>query len=363
MNQNLINNITPEQIDTFLSELYFSFSSIFNNNNKYSNHYYNIANKCLLIKYTGTTLYNIFDPALAHIALPNSFAQDFTIYLCDSTSTNIELPYIPWLKTGKIIKDFSKDKQHNFINLNYNDLKISIDTKIESLSVINISKKYAYFWIKNPTDIPWWMKGSPLITIISEWLAKTEVKLIHTAAVGTEKGVVLLTGKGGSGKTTTTLTCLESGLQSIGEDYCLIQMNPEPYIFTLYNSAKLTENTLKNFPQYTKYITNLNHYPEDKALLFHHQIHPQKILRSAPIKAILKLHINNTNDTYLSNISAAALTRELAFSTILQQAGIKNTTLLSLVAKLTQNVPFYQLNIGTEFEQIPKVIVNLLNTL
>ena len=72
-------------------------------------------------------------------------------------------------------------------------------------------------------------------------------QLVHAAAVGTDEGALLITGRGGVGKSTTALACLEAGMQFLGDDYVVVGLDPEPQVYRLYGSAKLTSNSSSAF--------------------------------------------------------------------------------------------------------------------
>ena len=68
-------------------------------------------------------------------------------------------------------------------------------------------------------------------------------QLIHAAAVGTDIGGALIVGKGGVGKSTTSLASLAAGLRFVGDDYVIVGFDPHPTAWSLYCTAKVSPRT------------------------------------------------------------------------------------------------------------------------
>jgi len=70
---------------------------------------------------------------------------------------------------------------------------------------------------------PPWESGGPLRTFI-HWALPERARLCHAGTVGAGGRGVLLVGAGGSGKSGTTLAGIAAGLDSVGDDYCIVAM-------------------------------------------------------------------------------------------------------------------------------------------
>jgi hypothetical protein len=114
------------------------------------------------------------------------------------------------------------------------------------------------------------------------------LQLVHAAAVGNSNGGVLIGGKGGSGKSTTALTCLESKLNYIGDDYTLLGLDSgRPVVHSLYNSAKLNSDHVQRFPTLLPKVSNPDRLADEKALLFVNEHYPAKVATQLPVRAVL----------------------------------------------------------------------------
>ena len=68
--------------------------------------------------------------------------------------------------------------------------------------------------------------------------------LLHSAAVGTLNGGVLIAGPSGSGKSTTALACQEAGLGFTSDDYVLVSAGGPPTVHMAYSTAKVVRASL-----------------------------------------------------------------------------------------------------------------------
>jgi hypothetical protein len=183
---------------------------------------------------------------------------------------------------------------------------------------------------------------------------------VHAAAVGTPNGGVLLAGKGGSGKSTTALNCINSELGYASDDYCLVAVDPQPYVYSLYNSAKVNADNTHRIPHLISAISNANRLDREKALLFLNEHYPDKIVTGFPLRAILLPRITGRSQTTLTPVSSIGGLRALAPSTIFQLSGAGGRA-FQIMSRLVKQVPCYNLELGTDIAMIPGVIFDFLS--
>ena len=93
-----------------------------------------------------------------------------------------------------------------------------------------------------PSACPEWNCSTPLRHILHLALATRGVQFVHAGAVGRPDGGVIIVGRSGSGKSTSTLSTLGSDLLYAGDDYVGVSLNPDgggPYVHSLYGCGKL----------------------------------------------------------------------------------------------------------------------------
>ncbi len=157
----------------------------------------------------------------------------------------------------------------------------------KTLSILDTKLNTAIFWVPDVCKIPYYERSSPLRTIFQWWAKNYGLQLLHAGAVGKNKGGILLAGEGGSGKSTTALTCLDSELSYVSDDYCLVDMDSHPYAHSVYCSAKIDREGVERFPYLASAVENKERLHEEKAFLFLNKHWPKKVSKGFSVRALL----------------------------------------------------------------------------
>jgi len=308
---------------------------------------YQIGPFVLSLIFASPSLKEKITPAFNHLKLNQNPTADLTVYLWDTTEQ--KLPTLDW---HSINRNGYHGHYEDSIYFHYFD-------DINALSVLNAKKNKAHYIVRNVQKLPWWVSGSPLQVILHAWLREKGLQLTHTAAVANEQGAVLLTGKGGSGKSTATLSCLTEGLYYLSEDYCILAPGKSPQVFSLYQSAKWTSHTRKLFPHYDQFIANPDTANKEKALIYYQDIFPLQIKTSAPIRAIVSLKIEDTHLPVLEKQDLPSSLKSLIMSTLIQLP-FSHCRTISLLKDVTAQIPCYQLTLGKDLKENTRRIQEIL---
>ncbi|MDH3281708.1 MAG: serine kinase, partial [Gammaproteobacteria bacterium] len=261
--------------------------------------FYRIAGLTIKLKFVGDALLPIITPAISHLRIEPHASLDpgLTVYLWDAASTGVNLPTRPWGTDDNVsrgdIRGFDDPR-----------IKTAYTLGPNTLSMFDTEQNLGVFCTTSAAHIPTDYRGSPLLVILSWWTSANGLQYVHAGAVGTNEGGVLLVGKGGSGKSTSALSCIASELKYAADDYCLLDGRAErPVVYSIYNSAKLAADHVARFPSLVPLISNREHLATDKAVIYLNDHHPKKILESFPVKAVFVPKITGRRDTTLSRTS------------------------------------------------------------
>ena len=325
--------------------------------------FYTIGPDTIRLRFAGEGLIPHLALALAHLETGPVSVPALTVCLWDSVSTATRLPLLvstlvellhsnpwAWLDARAVIKGFNNSRiQTNFA------------PGSGVLSVLDAQQNLAVYWVNDGSRLPYYEKGSPLKGILSCWTASRSCQYLHAGAVGKPAGGVLLAGKGGSGKSTTALACISAGLSYASDDYCLVASDPLPYVYSLYNTAKLGgDEDIRRFPHLVPLVSNPDRADGEKLMIFLQQHFPSQVVRGFPIRAVLLPRITGQPETRLRPATAGAALAALAPSTIFQLPNAGPEAMRSM-AKLLRQVPCYALECGTDVSRIPPVIEELLS--
>lgn len=92
--------------------------------------------------------------------------------------------------------------------------------------------------VRRPGAMPAWESGGPLRAFLHWAYASQQQRLCHAATLGREGQGILLVGAGGSGKSGTCLAGIANGLDTVGDDYCLVEQGENVAAYPLFGMLK-----------------------------------------------------------------------------------------------------------------------------
>ncbi len=312
--------------------------------------WYRIGDLTVRLRFANSALVGAMTAAFAHLAAPTSGAADLTILLLDTASTGIAAVR-PWSRDDYLA--------HGRIRgYNTERFQTVYQHGVDAINLLDQQSNVGVFWARDAAAIPYYERSSPLRNLLHWWMSRRARQLVHGAAVGTAEGAALIVGAGGSGKSTSALCCIGSGLLYCGDDYALVAPDPEPRVYSLYCSGKLEPFHLRNFPHLLARVESPEVPEGEKVLLFADR-QEDGVAPSLPLRAILVPRITGMRDTTVGKASPAQALRALAPSTLFQLPNAGAEALRSMAA-LVGRLPCHALNLGTDLVQIPGAIRMLL---
>lgn len=315
--------------------------------------YYEICGTTVCLSFAGEALVPHITPALSHLGISSVEAPDLTVCLWDSFSTRTTMVPPPWNRDrytdrGDIWGYFSRRIRTAFSSAEF------------SLNMLDLETNTGLFWVEHAQSLPSWVSASPLRAVLHWWMEKNECQLIHAAAIGTKSGAVLLTGKGGIGKSTTALSCLKSGFFYLGDDFVVTRLKPEPVVFSLYGTAKLNADNAERFPALSRFISNRGGPKDEKAVMFLYPEFREQIIKSMPLKAIVVPQIADRNESIVTRASSEKVLRAASFTTMTLLPGASIET-YEFLNQLSASLPCFNLELGSDFAHTPIAISELVD--
>lgn len=314
--------------------------------------FYNIAGTTLCLRFAGPALLPYLTPAFEHLKIEPVSKPDFTINAWDTISTGVNAPPPPceWA-------DFSD--RGDIYGFNSKRIKTAFHWSEYSVNVMDLNTNTGVYWVKNPKAFPYWVYSSPFRSMIQWWMEKNGCQLLHAAAVGTEKGAVLITGKGGTGKSTSALICLNNGMKYLGDDYVIIKSDPEPKVYSLYSTAKLMLEDMDRFPALKPFAGKRLKEFQEKEVLFLYPGLKNQIVNEMPLRAILTPQIQKEENTFIEPTSFWPIQRAMSFTTMSQLPGVGSHT-QKYIGDFISKLPCYLLKPGSNFDKIPETITDFI---
>jgi hypothetical protein len=226
------------------------------------------------------------------------------------------------------------------------------------LSLLDASQRRAYCWLRDSTALPYYEFAAPLRHLLQWWMLSRGGALLHSAAVGTAGGGVLIAGPSGSGKSTTALACQEFGLGFTSDDYVLVSAGAPPTVHMAYSTAKVVRESLGAHASYRRHFRNLER-GDEKPMMFMHEVAPQRVLPSFPLRAIVLPVIAQRSATRIVAASAAEILRAVAPSSILLFP-LAGATAFQRIAALCRAVPCLRAELSGDPHDVAGAFARLL---
>ena len=314
---------------------------------------YAVGNHTVRLRFAGPSMVTLITRALEHLAVGGILQPSLTVCIWDDESTHTKMPPPPW------VGYWAYTRRGDVRGYNTDRISTAYNYGADVLTVYDRNRNTALYWTRDRRRLPSYETSAPLRTILHWLVTRLGEQFVHGGAVGTREGGVLLAGKGGSGKSTTVLTCLNSDLLYVSDDYCLVRTDPVPYAHSLYCSAKLDPDNLHRVPHVMRALSNEDRLQTEKAVFYLHDHWPQKIATGFPVRALLLLRVAGGTTTRLRPATPMDGLKALALSTMSQLAGAGAQSLQTMNT-LVHRIPCLHLELGTDLKQIPDVISRLL---
>ncbi|MDQ2868675.1 MAG: hypothetical protein M3R59_09745 [Verrucomicrobiota bacterium] len=294
------------------------------------------------VRIRATSGFDFVHRALAYLRCDKPTPVDLEIFAWHNAAGGTEMPSPPWSTD-----DYGP--RGEIAGCNDARFATAFDHAGSSLSMFDRATRRAIFWTRDTSALPQADYGAPLKTILHWWAESIDRVFLHGGGVGNERGAVLLAGTGGSGKSTSALYSAASGLHYLGDDYCMVDLEQPPALYSCYGTGKLAEQADLEFK-------NCAPAEEAKALFYVNENPAMKMSAALPLLAIFVPQIERTatRTTIVPTTPSEAL-KALAPSTISQLPGAGAATFQRL-AKLVRMVPSYRLLLARDVDAIGDTI-------
>ena len=335
--------VAPAASEQFAAATFDAFAAGFAASELRSEEHWCLAGRLVHARYVAPDLAARFHPTLAHLecdAGPRNHV-DLDIGCWDRALTDVAVPPPPWGLDDYLPENRIRGHVDGRI-------RAAFDPTARILSLYDRERRQAVLHAASSDTVPDWMDRAPFRTILTWWAADRGFAMMHASSVAWADGAVILAGGSGAGKSTTALTCLAAGLDLLGDDACLVGLDPAPHVWSVYKRAKLEPDAARWLPSLdalavvrTEEQTHID--PGE-----HHR-------NDAPLRAVLLPQVTGERATRAVPIARAAAMRVLGTTTLVEGGGIARDALTTLTA-LARDVPCLRLELGSDLDGVADAV-------
>jgi hypothetical protein len=223
------------------------------------------------------------------------------------------------------------------------------------------SSQHLVGWVSRHDKLSLYDRGKPLHFPLLLWHSDRGAEVIHAALVSKNGQGVLFSGKGGTGKSTSALACLEAGFDYLGDDYIGLEASGDGSFqgHSIYSATWLMADHLLRFPRLIPHAIYPERPDQEKTLAFLSQAFPRQLACRAPIRALVLPRIQAGAPVQIRPASKGEGLFALAPSSILLRPSSGAATLNKL-ACLAERVPCYWLDLEHNLSDVPNRVIDLL---
>jgi hypothetical protein len=316
-------------------------------------HVLDVAGVVVQLLFAGPRLEREFMGALAHLTCEATRQPSATFYVWDSDSTGVDMVPPPCPRSAFTDRG-------DIWGFSSTAVRSAFHWSEFSVNLLDVAGGVGVYWIDTADNLPYWTKSAPLRSLFHWLMEEHGRQLVHAAAFGDANGGVLVTGKGGVGKSTTALAALDAGMDYIGDDYLIVGLEPVPTAYALYATAKIEPHQAERFPQIAALAQGPAPAEGEKVVLYLHPARRSQVVRSLPLKWVLTPKFNDGEETRFDAVSPVELHRASAFTSMSQlpHAGIRTH---DFIGRLIERVPSRRILLGRDIPGVPRAIKALLS--
>ncbi|NTW51923.1 MAG: serine kinase [Chlorobiaceae bacterium] len=289
---------------------------------------------------------------LAHGRMPDiGSSADLTLYLLDSDSMN-------WPQPPRWAEKLFDRKAANS-ELARIGLKGAYQHDPRVWQFFSQSRRTGVQLVRRPGAHPPWESGGTLRSFLHWAYAAQGRRLCHCATLGVNGKGIVLVGAGGSGKSGTTLAGIANGLETTGDDYCLIDQSETVTAYPLFRILKQDAPGVIRVlgSSATERFGPLNW--QDK-----YEIHESALPRSPfvaelDIRAIVVPRIAHLARTIIRPVSAGHAMRSFAPSSTFQLPD-GEVEGIAFAGRLCRTLPCMEMLLSEESSEIAATLHNFL---
>lgn len=202
-------------------------------------------------------------------------------------------------------------------------------------------------WCASVERLPPWDGSAPLRQHLHWLLEDRSMRLAHAATLGLgDRGIVLF-GRGGAGKSGTTLAGLAAGLSTVGDDYIALGNDPAPLAKPLFRTMKQDRDGLSRIPQLAAEMAGHAENWRGKVEFDAGAVFEDAFVDVLPIRAAVIPRIAHLAKPALVPTRAQAVMLSLMTSNLHQFAGERDDG-MPFFARFLKDMPCYRLDLSPD---------------
>ena len=213
---------------------------------------------------------------------------------------------------------------------------------------------------RSPSELTLYERAKPLLRVLNLSLYECGILITHAALIGRDGRGVLVTGRGGMGKTTTSAVALLRGLEFLSDDFVAVEARADGYFgHMLFNSLMLEQQHIKRLPRLAEIADYPKYKFETKALAHPDGLEGARLQQRLKIVAVLVPAIVDRTEGGLLPLSKGEALRALGPSSVFASPR-REKSRFDFYQTMLARLPCYRLELGSDLDRLVDPLETLL---
>ena len=318
-----------------------------------SERHYRVAGHPMQVRIVGPALAEELEKSTAHLRVErNRDAPLLSVDVWHEAETGIRCPSAGLGSTPA---------QYGILTAS-DDRRFVAEQRPHSMSWLDRRTGRVIVWIAAVDRLHIDERARPFHRPLSLRLGDAGIQFVHAGLTTWQGRGALFTGKGGSGKSTTSICCLLGGFGYLGDDFVGLEAGGDGQFHghSLYGAALTTLGHMQRFPALAAASAKGNHPHEEKSIAWLNQVPGARFQSTTRIDAIVLPKVTlGAEDTVFERASPREALLALAPSSVLYLPAARPGAMDRLGA-LVESVPSFRLLLGRDVTRIPGRVQELL---
>ncbi len=205
-----------------------------------------------------------------------------------------------------------------------------------------------YYFCREPRSNPESMLyGHAMIVAFGQWAKHNGLMLLHSACVGVDGKGVLLSARGGGGKSTLAVSCLLGGFDFVADDYVLVNKEGPLKAMPLYRTVSLNQDMAAVLKPDME-IVRIDHDRNDKLML---DASGFSYVNELPVDAIICPRVSDVDEPEIRKTNPGPVLVKLIDSTASQLGVFRDPEPYRIMSQRLIGKPVYEILLSRDLEK------------
>ena len=219
-------------------------------------------------------------------------------------------------------------------------------------------KRNTFYYCRHPETNPEFMLyGHAMVVMIGQWARQNGMLLLHSACVGINGKGVMLSARGGGGKSTLAVSCLLNGFDFVSDDYILVNQEGPLKAMPLYRTVSLNQD-MASILNPGLPVVRVDKERNDKLML---DASSYEFKESLPVHAIIYPNLTDGDSPFIKETARGPVMVKLIDSTASQLGFFRDPEAYRQMSQRLIDIPVYEIGLCKDLKKNVKCLLEFIN--